>query len=137
MERLLPLFYATMAEGLPQQEGNSAQSEVQISSEIERHSCDASAEKMILQECNVPFTKIPVQNESSQSKSLTSSDNYSSSPVFKPRSPCQRSGCLGNEKDEPMDTTSLSDKDGNHMRQFRRRTNAFGAKSMHKRKKVS
>ena len=128
-----------MAEGqgnFCQQDNTSVRSQVQQSPEMQRQSCDTSAEKFIVSPPNVKFPKVPVQPESSQCEASSSSEHLSS-PVFQPRRRRLRSECSDSEEDEkPVESTSADDKDASHA-QFRRRTNAVGAKNMHKRKKVS
>lgn len=108
-----------------------------LSSEVQRESCDTSTERFILEKSKVPFPKVPIQPESSQSaRSFSSSSGNFSSPVFKPQRRRLRSECSDSEEDEkPVDSTSSDNKDASP-EPFRRRANAL-ERSKHKRKKVS
>ena len=103
---------------------------------IEVQTGSACEETLIEEKFNMHFPKIPVQPESSQSRSLSTSGNISS-PVFKPRRRRLRSEFSDSEEDEkPEDSTTSDNKDVNPQ-QFRRRANALEARNVHKRKKVS
>ena len=104
---------------------------------IEVQTGSACEETLIEEKSNMHFSKIPVQPESSQSRSLSTSSGNISSPVFKPRRRRLRSECSDSEEDEkPEDSTTSDNKDVNPQ-QFRRRANALEARNVHKRKKVS
>lgn len=122
-----------MAEGQGSiRDSANIQNQAQLFVSPEVSSRDTTAEKLIFTVHNVPFSKVPVQPESSHARSFSSSGNISS-PVFKPRRRRQRSQCSESEDDEnPVDGTSSSD----NYEPFRPRSNAVVTKNMHKRKKV-
>ena len=115
-------------------EGEVRSEEVQTKSACE--------ETLIEVQPNVQFPKIPVQPESSQSSSLSTSSGNVSSPVFKPRRRRLRSECSDSEEDKKhKDSTTADNKGVSPQPIRRRRANALEAKNasrnMHKRKKVS
>ena len=87
------------------------------------------------------FPMVPVQPESSQSRSLSTSSGNVSSPVFSPLRRRLRSECSDSDEDEkPAGSTTSDNKDVNSQ-PFRRRTSALDTRNsgskVHKRKKVS
>ena len=95
-------------------EGQAHSEEVQTGSACE--------ETLIGVQSSVQFSKIPVQPESSQSGSLSTSSGDVSSPVFRPQRRRLRSECSDSEEDEKHKDSTTADVSPQPIR--RRRANA-------------
>ena len=96
---------------------------------------ESACEEMLIEETVVMQSpKVPVQPESSQSRSLSISSGNVLSRVYKPR--CRLLG-VSSEEDEKSEESTTSDNKDVEPRLFRSRSTVSGSRNVHKWKNVS